>query len=413
MDWLRISLLIFGVVLVAGIWIAHRMRVRARREGRESDFDDWGDDTAVHIRAHRDDPDIEPVLGEGIGGLDNLLEPEERPVGRRPPRVAVPAAGNEGPRDAAAPEPMVRPPREPEPEVAPTAEPAPGPDPEPTRGPSLGPKRSRHPARPESGPVSSRETEAEPEVESGPERGPGPKPGSKLGPKPGSRALLHAMPLVAQRARAKAASAFADLKQRVAGTETRASGPRAGAADAQSSPARPAAERFDDVSEPRVVGRNPLSWEANREKILVLHVVAPRHRPFTGVALGAALRRAGLALGEMSIYHYREEGDPPHGDPLFSAANMVPPGTLGDDDLADMMTPGVTLFLQLHVCDRPQRAFEVLLETAHVLARDLGGRVLDAQQSTATNQTLAHMREDMNQWLLRQRPDLLRRKAAK
>ncbi len=374
MDWLRISLLIFGVILVAGIWIAHRMRVRGRREDREMDLDDWGDDTGVHIRAHRDDPDIEPVLGEGVSGLDNLLEPEERPVSRTPPQAAAPAAGNERPSRGPASEPVAWPAREPESAPAP---------------------ESKTPGR-------------EPGAESESQPAPGPAPAPR-GPRPD-------VPLVAKRAGAKVASVFSDLKQRVAAGGTPAPKPRAPADDAQPAPPpgrRAAGEHFDDVSEPRVVGRNPLSPDTRPEKILVLHVVAPRNRPFTGVALGAALRRAGLGLGEMSIYHYREEGDPPDGDPLFSAANMVAPGTLGDDDLADMMTPGITLFLQLHACDRPQRAFEVLLETAHVLARDLGGRVLDAQQSTATNQTLAHMREDMNHWLLRHRPDLLRRKAAK
>lgn len=379
MDWLRISLLIFGVILVAGIWIAHRVRVRGRREDREMDLDDWGDETGVHIRAHRDDPDIEPALGEGVSGLDNLLEPEERPVSRRPPQVAAPTVGDERPRTRTVSAPGVWPAGEPTLESAPTPE-------SETPGPKTpGPK-----------------PRAEPESR--------PAPGLASEPK----APRPAMPLVAKRAGAKVASVFSDLKQRVAPGEIPAPKPRAPAVEAQPSPGRPAAgERFDDVSEPRVVGRNPLSPETRPEKILVLHVVAPRNRPFTGVALGAALRRAGLGLGAMSIYHYHEEGDPPDGDPLFSAANMVAPGTLGDDDLADMMTPGITLFLQLHACDRPQRAFEVLLETAHVLARDLGGRVLDAQQSTATNQTLAHMREEMNHWLLRHRPEMLRRKAAK
>ena len=350
MDWLRISLLIFGVILVAGIWVAHRMRTRGRREDRALDLDDWGDDTAVHIRAHRDDPDFEPVLGESVTDLEKLLEPDDRPLRtapRTPPKEAQPARGVESPPRAGTPEPP--------------SEPAPKPEPEP---------------------------------------------------------LPHAPQVVeapaVDRARAKVASVFADLKQRVAAATT--TSPAPATPDENPHPSttrRPASEPFDDVSEPRVVGRNPRARGADREKILVLHVVAPRNRPFTGVALGAALRRAGLGLGAMSIYHYHEEGDPPDADPMFSAANMVAPGTLGDDDLADMMTPGVTLFLQLHACDRPLRAFELLLETAHVLARDLGGRVLDAQQSTATNQTLAHMREDMNQWLLRHRPDVLRRKAGR
>jgi cell division protein ZipA len=357
-DWLRISLLILGVILVAGIWVAHRMRTRSRSDERALDPDDWGDDTAVHIRAHRDDPDFEPVLGDSVKDLDNLLEPDDRPrrvVPQSAPRKAKPARHPEPSSRAASPEPILEPVREP-----------------------------RLDAR----------------VQSEPER-PAQAPGA-------------AQTRAADRARATVASVLTGLKQRIAPEQAPSPAPKAPVAEPQRPSGRPAAEeRFDDVSEPRVVGRNPRARGADRGKILVLHVVAARNRPFTGVALGAALRRAGLELGAMSIYHYREDGDPPDGDPLFSVANMVAPGTLGDDDLADMTTPGVTLFLQVHACDRPLRAFEVLLETAHVLARDLGGRVLDAQQSTATNQTLAHMREDMNQWLLRHRPDVLRRKASR
>jgi len=75
------------------------------------------------------------------------------------------------------------------------------------------------------------------------------------------------------------------------------------------------------------------------------------------------------------------------------------------------MTPGITLFMQLHQSETPREAFEAMLTTAHALAQDLGGSVLDANRSTATNQTLAYMREEMQKWLLQHRPDLLRRRA--
>jgi cell division protein ZipA len=79
-DWLRISLLILGVILVAGIWVAHRVRERERREARMREMDDWADDVGVHIRAHRDDHEIEPTLGGITTELDRLLDPEERGV---------------------------------------------------------------------------------------------------------------------------------------------------------------------------------------------------------------------------------------------------------------------------------------------------------------------------------------------
>jgi cell division protein ZipA len=373
-DWLRISLLILGVILVAGIWVAHRLRERRRREARMREMDDWADDVGVHIRAHRDDPEIEPTLGGMTTELDQLLETEERGA-PKPPHAAgrEPAKGPTVPRRSAEPEARTK---------------------------------SRPAAKPEagleSGPAPGSGSVSRPEPESAPE----PRPGLASGPEADD-----ARPGIF----GKSAAMLSGLRERIDRIRDTESARSAGGGgvERQPPPARTtAAEGFEDVSEPRVVGRNPLARGPSKEKILVLHVVAPRNRPFTGVALGAALRRAGLKLGEMSIYHYRED-DAADREPLFSVANMVAPGTLTDEDLSDMMTPGVTLFLQVHLCDRPQRAFEVLLETSHVLARDLGGRIMDAQQSTATNQTLAHMREDMNQWLLRHRPELLRRQAGR
>ncbi len=373
MDWLRISLLILGVILVAGIWVAHRVRERGRREARMREMDDWADDVGVHIRAHRDDHEIEPTLGGITTELEQLLEPEERGVSRSPRKAGrEPEQRPSVPRAKAEPESTSKPGREARPEAGPESGPVPRPGSRP---------------KPESPPEPRPEPASEPETDD-------------------------ALPRVLR----KPASVLSGLRDRIGRLrDTEPARPAAGDGAAERPPAAAktvAAERFEDVSEPRVVGRNPLARGRDKEKILVLHVVAPRNRPFTGVALGAALRRAGLNLGEMSIYHYRED-DATDREPLFSVANMVAPGTLTDENLSDMMTPGITLFLQVHVCDRPQRAFEVLLETSHVLARDLGGRIMDAQQSTATNQTLAHMREDMNQWLLRHRPELLRRKVSR
>ncbi|MFN4263388.1 MAG: cell division protein ZipA C-terminal FtsZ-binding domain-containing protein [Thioalkalivibrionaceae bacterium] len=175
--------------------------------------------------------------------------------------------------------------------------------------------------------------------------------------------------------------------------------------------------RFDDLPESlsgrrskQAVAGSTSARETTRaaasaaEMILVLYVVAPRNRPFTGVAVQASLRRAGLHLGQFSIYHRFDQA----GEPLVSVANMIQPGTLTDDELADFTTPGLAAFVQVHAVSDPFVAFHALLETVDALARDLDGRVLDAHRSTATNQTLGKMQEDMQHWLLSHRAAWLR-----
>lgn len=359
-DWLRISLVILGVILIAGIWFAHRLRTANRRRLDDVYRDDWDGDDAVRIRAVPEEADPE-TRGET---MSNSWEG----AGIRDHGFAEHASSNGQSPVVERAEPIL------ESRI--------------DRGSSDMLKSS-----PTSGPAAVKD-----------EDGWG-------GPPPARR----------NSAARSLGSWIAKLRgrqsQKAVGMEVSPNRPGRNLAGPEALPAtqveqKPLWEGFDDISAPRVVGRNPLSGDEHADvteeqvKILLLHVVAPRNRPFTGVAIGAALRRAGLELGEFAIYHFRDA----EGRPLFSAANMVAPGTLRDADLLDMTTPGLSLFMQVHRAQQPHTAFERWLEKTHQLARDLGGSILDAQQSTATNQTLAHMREDMNQWLLRHRPDVLRRK---
>ncbi|WP_018875707.1 cell division protein ZipA C-terminal FtsZ-binding domain-containing protein [Thioalkalivibrio sp. ALE31] len=404
---MRISLVILGIVLIAGIWLGHRLRTRAAARDEEDDAADWGDE-AVHIRASE-----QP-------GQKRWFEPAE------PGSVSEPEAGWGDPLDTGsvrtggAREPAFEEPHLPganreqrhEPHLGVTAN-----DDEPDLEPDYGRRGDR--AQDIYGVLDSDEEPTPP------------PPHGAFEPSPEDRPLH-------TRRKGRASAPVERVRAALGGMGARL---RAGMERVRPERLKPA--RADDtlgehlhpdhevdpdliekpapdmetlgeyVSEPRVVGRNPKAERrATDEKILLLHVVAPRNKPFTGVALGAAMQRAGMTPGEMDIYHFQE----PETDnrvPLFSAANMVPPGTLREEDLADMMTPGVTLFTQVHRSAEPQRAFEALLEHAHVLARDLGGSILDAQQSTATNQTLAYMREDLNDWLRRHRPDVLRRRSTR
>ncbi|WP_019024010.1 MULTISPECIES: cell division protein ZipA C-terminal FtsZ-binding domain-containing protein [unclassified Thioalkalivibrio] len=398
---MRISLVILGIVLVAGIWMAHRLRTRDRAPDLDDDATDWSDD-AVHIRA-QDDP--APHRREGdpdhLGAEAGWADPLE--ASREYTRDADTADPDEDFDDVRIPQRDRA-----EPHLGVTSA---------DDGEPLAPGE-RHADRAQDiyGVLDNDEEPVPPPPHGAFEPDPEDAPRRRRAKSRAAETAKGVMDQLSGRMRSGIAALRGTRLRRPRAEETlgeQLHPDHEVDPELIEEPAPDMETLGEYVSEPRVVGRNPLrGGPGSDEKILLLHVVAPRNRPFTGVALGAALQRAGLKPGAMDIYHYHD-AEIDSRQALFSAANMVPPGTLREQDLADTMTPGITLFVQVHNSADPQRAFEALLENAHGLARDLGGSILDAQQSTATNQTLAYMREDLNEWLMRHRPDLLRRRRAR
>lgn len=139
------------------------------------------------------------------------------------------------------------------------------------------------------------------------------------------------------------------------------------------------------------------------EKLVVLYLVAPPQQVFAGAEVGAALQEAGLRYADdMHIYHRYPNGSDA-GTPVFGAANLVEPGTLEIEALAETGTPGLTLFLQLPGPLRPLQAFDLFATTAQQLADRLGGELRDKSRSALSRQTLEHLRDDIQQYERRQR----------
>ena len=133
------------------------------------------------------------------------------------------------------------------------------------------------------------------------------------------------------------------------------------------------------------------------ELLLVIHVVALPTRYFDGQDIQNALRQAGLKHGHMDIYHRIPHGRIPHGngdqDAVFSVADMLEPGALGDERLQEHQTSGLTLFLRLPGPVDGQTALDEMLSAARGLAQRLSGEIHDERRSVLTRQTVEHMRE--------------------
>jgi cell division protein ZipA len=155
----------------------------------------------------------------------------------------------------------------------------------------------------------------------------------------------------------------------------------------------------------RVQERKPAAAENKPpvgDKIFTLFVMAPRGVPFRGPMLPGAFANAQLEYGDMRIFHRSEviDGREQH---LFSAANIKEPGIFDLNAMEHFSTEGIVLFLQVLPGEDAVRAFDTMVESATILAEELGGTVCDATRSVLTKQTISHLREEVIGCQLQQR----------
>lgn len=172
------------------------------------------------------------------------------------------------------------------------------------------------------------------------------------------------------------------------------------------SAARPVYAPAEADDEPDIGGAadtDPAPHPVEREKLVVLYLVAHADQVFSAAAIGDALRALGLKYGEMHIYHRYPDGGPgaDRDAPVFGVANLVEPGTLDPATLEPNGTHGLTLFLQLPGPMPPLAAFDLFAGTAQQLASRLNGELRDKTRTVVSRQMLEHLRDEIQDYARR------------
>lgn len=126
---------------------------------------------------------------------------------------------------------------------------------------------------------------------------------------------------------------------------------------------------------------------------LVLNVLGD----LSGQPLLESLMDQGFEYGEKSIFHRLDDA----GYPKISLANAVEPGIFDIASMNALTTPGVTIFMCAHECEDAPAVFEELLLAAAHLAEDLGAQLCDDRRSAVTEQTVAHLRQTVQEFQFR------------
>lgn len=134
---------------------------------------------------------------------------------------------------------------------------------------------------------------------------------------------------------------------------------------------------------------------AKPDKIVTLYVRRHRQTRINGVELLDAAIKAGLSFGEMNIFHRRHKGED---RPVFSMANLTPPGHFDSSGWNLFDTEGVTLFMALPGPVSALDAWDAMLATGRRMAELLEADLIDDSHCVLTRQRIGQIREELREY---------------
>lgn len=127
----------------------------------------------------------------------------------------------------------------------------------------------------------------------------------------------------------------------------------------------------------------------DKEPEVFVILVMSTGNPFAMTAVNQALHGVGLTLSEQSIFVKKDN----MGNAFIKVANMLEPGTFPTDNLADCNTPGVAMILELPTSVRAPAAMHDLIMMARKVSQRLNGRLYNMEKHLIKESDLQSMRD--------------------
>ncbi len=128
--------------------------------------------------------------------------------------------------------------------------------------------------------------------------------------------------------------------------------------------------------------------------VYLINIMAREGHELDGQDLLRGFKLLGFRFGEMEIFHRHLEPDG-RGDVLFSAANMVKPGTFDPARMVHFSTPGISLFMQLPHAGRAEAHLKLMMQAADKLAGEVDGLLMDMERKPLTEYQLAQYFDEL------------------
>ena len=137
------------------------------------------------------------------------------------------------------------------------------------------------------------------------------------------------------------------------------------------------------------------SQSSSQAYIVVLYILSKGDKPLIGSQINSSAQAMGLTFGEMNIFHYQ-----PDGRSVFSLANMLEPGSFDADNIHELKTTGLTVFMQIKAGD-PLDDLTEMLQRSYQLAGLLDARLCNHKRKPLTEQDAENYRAQVRDFIAR------------